>query len=658
MTISQSGYARFGCGRAYWVLGLVAMGLMAGACGGAGKKKANHVVVMTGEEESDIKPDPPAPPIRLNQVGYLPGLPKIAVIGTAETKPLDWSLVDAQGKVLATGKTVPTGVDRDSGDALQRIDFSSFTGTGKGLVLKVGKDSSAPFDVRPDIYKQLKLDAMWYFYHSRSGIAIELPYAGEQKWVRPAAHVSDKSVPCAKDSGCVEPGAPKPTNPEPGCTYSLNVMKGWYDAGDHGKYVVNGGIAAFTLLSAYERMQSFGKSSLPDFADGKLRIPEKDNKVPDILDEARWEVEFLLGMQVPEGQPLAGMAHHKMHDTKWSGLGYIPPAEATKDNPRILRPPSTAATLNLAAVAAQAARIYKPFDAEFSKRCLAAAERAWKAALANPSRFAPRCDTVGGGPYDDKRVTDEFYWAAVELFVTTGRAEFRDYLKASPFHNHIPDGSGDDGKGVMTPMTWQSVSGLGTMTLALVNNGLPKADIEAARKEITRHADAYLASEAKSGYLTPLFADETAVPSEMDRYPWGSNSFVINDAISMALAWDFTKDKKYLAGAAEAMNVLLGRNAMGRSYVTGYGSNPTRNPHHRFWAHQEFADYPDAPPGILSGGPNSRPDDPSAAAAKLDGCKPMKCYVDHINSWSTNEITINWNAPLVWMATFLDEVGH
>lgn len=608
-------------------------------CGGT-KKAPNApkagaepgAVVLTGEESS-VQQDPPAQKIRLNQAGYLPSLPKIASLGSDAKDPQDWSLLDAQGKVLAQGKTRPLGVDVDSGDSLHQIDFSAFHGTGKGLKLKVGADESYPFDVRADVFKQLKYDAIWFFYHQRSGVPIALPYAGEKKWERPAAHVSDKQVACAKDAGC---------------TYSLDVSGGWYDAGDHGKYVVNGGISAWTLLALYERMNAYGKASIPEFADGKLRIPENSNKVSDLLDEARFEVEFLLKMQVPEGQPLAGMAHHKMHDSKWSGIGQIPPAEAKADNPRILRPPSTAATLNLAAVAAQAARIYKTVDAAFAKKCLEAAERAWKAAKSNPEKLAYAKDTIGGGPYDDKRLGDEFYWAAAELFITTGKPEYKQEMLSSPFHNKIPDGSGEDGKGTESPLTWQAVSAAGTISLALAPNGLPQAEIAAAKKEIQRHADKYLAMEAKSGYRVPLLADKSG-------YPWGSNSFVVNNALAMTLAFDFTKDQKYLVGALDALNYLLGNNAMGRSYITGWGSFASKNPHHRFWAHQELDIYPEPPPGIVVGGPNSGLQDPIAEEAKLDGCKPMKCYIDHIGSWSLNEITINWNAPLVWLAAFVDE---
>ena len=141
-------------------------------------------------------------------------------------------------------------------------------------------------------------------------------------------------------------------------------------------------------------------------------------------------------------------------------------------------------------------------------------------------------------------------------------------------------------------------------------------------------------------------------------FPWGSNSFVLNNLIVFALAYDFTHDARYLDGAVDGMDYILGRNPMAKSYVSGYGENPLQNPHHRFWAHQANAAFPTVPPGAVSGGPNSGLQDPYVKAAGLKGCAPEKCYLDNIEAWSTNEIAINWNAPLAWVAAYLDEKGR
>lgn len=579
---------------------------------------------------------PPPPPkvevpgVRVNQVGYVPALPKVASVVSTSTTPLAWKLVDAAGAELATGKTNVVGLDADSGDTVHVIDFSTFKKPANGVKLVVTTgDATAPgelnsdvFDVRDDLYKELKYDAFRYFYHNRSGMAVEMPYAKDAQWARPAGHPKDVAA-CGKGTGC---------------DYELDVTGGWYDAGDHGKYVVNGGISVWTLMNYFERTKhAHGDQN----AFGKVAglLPESDNAIPDVLDEARWELEFLLRMQVPEGKPLAGMVHHKMHDQEWTALG-LPPHE--DHTPRHLRPPSTAATLNVAATAAQAARIWKPLDAAFAARCLTAAEKAWAAAVANPAVYAKPEDTVGGGPYDDTDVSDEFYWAAAELFITTGKPEFKKYLEESK-HN-----ASTEAAKMGTPMTWQRTDMLGTISLAVVPSKLGNTKYRQAVESVAKE---YVATIDGQGYRVPLKAGS-------DGYPWGSNSYVINNALVSALAYDFTKKPEFLRTVVFGLDYLLGRNALGQSYITGYGERGLQNPHHRFWAKQANAKFPSAAPGALSGGPNSALQDPYAKAAGLPGCKPQKCFIDNIESWSTNEITINWNSPLFWVSAWLDEVAE
>ena len=268
------------------------------------------------------------PKLAVNQVGYFPHGSKIAAYSNTSPTPLRWELLDA-GQAVATGNTHPHGMDAAAGESVHIIDFSSYVKQGQGLSLRVGSDVSPPFDIGTELYHRLKYDALHYYYHNRSGIELKMPYVEDKKWERPAGHLtSDRSVACA---------------PEAGCNYKLDVSGGWYDAGDHGKYVVNAGVTVWTLLNLYERTRFLG-TSLSDFADGKCNIPENRNRVSDLLDEVRWELEWELKMQVPDGQPRAGMVHHKIHDRSWTALG-IRPDEAEKKMIRFLRPVSTAATL-------------------------------------------------------------------------------------------------------------------------------------------------------------------------------------------------------------------------------------------------------------------------------------------------------------------------
>jgi endoglucanase len=572
-----------------------------------------------------------APGVRVNQVGYLPEGPKWATVRAESATPLAFELRDEAGKVLLSGSTVPRGLDAASGDRVHLLDFSAYQGTGSKLSLKAGDASSFPFDVRANLYEKMKFDALKYFYHNRSGVEIVEPYVDDRTWTRPAGHLSDRSVPC---------WLPKD------CSYELDVSGGWYDAGDHGKYVVNGGISAWTLLALHERSRFLGRGQ-DAFGDRALRIPESGNGVPDLLDEARFEVEFLLKMQVPEGQQLAGMVHHKMHDGGWSSLPTEPPSYSTV---RAIHPPSTAATLNLAAVAAQAARIWKSIDPAFSARCLAAAKRAYAAALQNPKRFAPERDNQGGGPYSDNRVDDEFFWAAAELYLTTEDPALLETLKSSPFWQSFPTHHEDDADDVTGSMTWKSTEALGWISLAVVPSKLPDDERTRLRKGIAAAGDAYLGVIDKEGHRQPLAVGKSG------KYPWGSNSFVLNNAVVLSLAYDFTKDRRYADGVVESMDYLFGRNPLSQSYVSGYGSVPLEHPHHRFWAASLSSKYPPPPPGAISGGPNSSLQDPQTRKSGLSrGLPPQKCFVDHIQAWSVNEVAINWNAPFAWVLAFLDE---
>jgi endoglucanase len=396
---------------------------------------------------------------------------------------------------------------------------------------------------------------------------------------------------------------------------------------------VNGAFSAWMLLNEYERASHLGASAA-EFADGTMNIPERANGVPDLLDEAKWEIAFLLEMQVPEGRPLAGMVHHKVHDKRWTP---IPTAPDKDPEPRFLHAPSTGATLGLAAVAAQCARVYKPFDPAFAGQCLAAAERAWASAKRQPDRLASSSDNVGGGSYDDSDLSDEFYWAASELFVTTGKPAYHEAMTGSPHHMEIPAASGQ-------AFGWQSTQALGTISLSFVPSAAAASEVTAARKSLVSAADVLASTQQGQGYRIPLSV-----------YYWGSNSVVLDNAVVLALAYDFTKDPKYLSGVVDAMDYVLGRNTHATSMVTGYGRRAAEHPHHRFWAHQADPRFPPPPPGCLVGGPNAEVQDPAARAAGLLGRPPAKCWLDNIESYSTNEVAINWNAALAWVSAFLDD---
>ncbi len=590
-------------------------------------------------------PPPPyepetGPRVRVNQLGYATHGPKRATVVTEATAALPWTLRHGS-TVVATGTSTPAGVDASSGLNVHVVDFSSVTAAGDGYTLEADGETSFPFALSADPYEKLRVDSLSFFYPMRSGTAIDGDVAGAE-YARPAGHVGvapnqgDTAVTCLP-AGTLTVGG---TDLYDGytCDYTLDVSGGWYDAGDHGKYVVNGGISVAQLLGTYERSLHALTADDGALADGTLRVPESDNGVPDVLDEARWELEWMLKMQVPTGEEYAGMVHHKVTDVAWTGIPLLP---SNDPQPRYLHRPSTAATLNMAAVAAQGARLFADYDADFAAQLLDAAETAYAAAVATPDLYAPNTNThpnPGGGPYDDNQVGDEFYWAASELYLTTGGSDYLADVLASPYHL-----GGAKEAFPATGFDWGAVAAVARIDLATVPSLVPGR--QAIRQSVVDAAR----DMAELGATHPFGVPYTGVNG---RYEWGSNGKILNNIALIGAGFDISGDPALEAAALEGMDYVLGRNALNMSYVTGYGTQFAQNMHSRWFAHQANADLPHPPVGTVSGGPNSDVPDP-VSGPLLQGCAAQFCYVDDIGAWGVNELTINWNSALAYAASFL-----
>ena len=328
--------------------------------------------------------------ILVNQVGYVKGMDKKAtlVVKKNDNTPKTFTIVNAKtGKTVYTGKSTPKGADSDSGDYVHILDFSKFDTVGVdtssdssdngAYYIKCDGKQSYKFNISEKtstgtnkLYKGMLNDALNYFYQNRSGIDIESKYitSGDKTALAHTAghnpdiaYIQNKWVKSYKGDGSdIEKS-----------NGTLDTTGGWYDAGDHGKYVVNGGISVWTLQNMYERAKIVDKDT-SKFDDGTMSIPENNNGNPDILDEARYEMEFILKMQRSDG-----MVYHKIHDYKWTGLAVKPEDDTLT---RIVKPVSTCATLNLAATGAQSYRLWKEYDSTYANKCLEAAKKAYKAA--------------------------------------------------------------------------------------------------------------------------------------------------------------------------------------------------------------------------------------------------------------------------------------
>ena len=549
--------------------------------------------------------------IKVDQVGYLPARAKLAFITDPAATGSFAVSRSADGSQVLTGRLGPPTADPDTGDTVRVADFTALTQTGSFYLDVAGVGASHEFDVAPEVYAKLFYLSARAFYGQRCGTAVDLAptYPGYR---HPACHV---------------PGTPNPDalmHASSGAKGSVEATGGWHDAGDYGKYVVNSGITTGELLWTYEV-----------FADRvaavRLDIPESGNAVPDLLDEARWNLGWMLKMQDQDGGVWPKLTSERFG-------GFVMP-EVDDGGPRYVigtgAAPykSSCATGDFAAVMAIAARIFRPFDADFSGAALAASERAWRWLSSNPNVVFKNCCGVQTGEYGDSNCSDERLWAAAELFRTTGRAEYGGAFTA----NYA---SARAGLVAATTPSWQDV---GTLALLTYYFSAQPATDEAVRAQI--RADTLAAADA---IVARTGANPYHVSLRPNDYVWGSNGVVANYGVLLLLVNVMKPTPAYLDAAADDLHYLLGRNSFGLSWVTQAGRRPFHNPHHR----PSGADAnPEPWPGLLSGGPNRYGGDPVIEA--MPATPPARRYADDQRSYASNEIAINWNAPLVFLVAGL-----
>ena len=540
--------------------------------------------------------------IRINQVGYATDQIKIAI---SLNKGDSASLIDsATSQVVwkeALGKGMPWSDAKDTGYV---IDFGTFRTPGT-YRLQVGKEISRPVHITATPFLELSRASIKAFWYNRSSYALASPWAGS--WVRAAGH-PDTAV-------RVHASAATTLRPE---NTIISSPGGWYDAGDYGKYIVNSGISTWTLLHLYE--------STPAFFDTlSLNVPSHSGPTSDLLDEILWNLRWMLSMQ----DPADGGVYHKLTTAQFSAFVMPNKDVAT----RYVVQKSTAATLDLAAVSAYAARLFKdiPELASLSDSCRTAALSAWNWARANPNSIYDQSTMnkhfmplIGTGDYGDNDVSDEFQWAAAELFLTTQADSFAVAGSLTKPPSALPWPS------------WQDVSVLAWLDL-LSNKNLLSGSLSGLGTKL----DNSLLTTAKSlrndrssnGYRIP-----------MGGFWWGSNSVFANNGLLLWKAWQISNDTSYRNASLETLDYLLGRNATGYCFVTGFGSRSPKHIHHR----PSAADGVVAPdPGFLVGGPNSGQEDSCVGYPSKLG---PKSYLDDQDCYSVNEVAINWNAPLAYLA--------
>ncbi len=538
--------------------------------------------------------------VLVDQIGYRPNGSKIVRSTTAADS---FEVIDnSSGSPCFAGALIP-GVANDpaTGLTLWSGDFSGVTAPGTYTIrLRTGALSPA-FRIADTVFRPLARAALKAFYLQRCGMTLSMANAGF--FMHQACHLSDAAFhPTAESSGVVI------------------ATGGWHDAGDFGKYVVNAGVTVGTLLLAYEMFPQF-------FAGDDVGIPESGNGVPDLLDETRYELAWILRMQSSGGGFFTKLTHLQFE-------GFVMPDADT--GTRYIYQISSTATGDAVAMLARAARIYRAFDTTFAATCLSAARKGWTYLQAHPSivpdgGFRNPTDT-GTGEYGDGDDRDERLWAASELYATTGENAYRDY-----YYLHFSD------RGLFEAApSWPNVTALAHATyLTAPIGGQDPAIAQSLRNSLQAFCQEQVARHAASGLGVTL------VPGE---FVWGSNSCALNNAVILILGGEVFGTSAYRRVAADQLHYVLGVNLFGGSYVTGTGTRNPRYPHHRPSACDRVAD---PVPGLLVGGPNQYLNDPVLAAKFTPQTPPAACYADDQGSYASNEVAINWNAPLVFVAGYL-----
>lgn len=483
--------------------------------------------------------------------------------------------------------------DQSTGDSTSLIEFSAFKEPGRYYIRdkEFPNIKSTPFTIGTNLYKSAALTAIQSYYYNRCGTAVD----NGEPWSHPVCHLQDAVF-------YSDPSARR------------DVSGGWHDAGDYNKFSVNTSFSVALLLKLYENDSKY-------FKDSQLDIPESDNGIPDILDEAQWALVWLLKMQNDEGG-----VYHKVSQKKWIGE-FLPQNDPAT---RYIFGVSSASTAAFAAVTALAARIYEPYERDFSQRLTNASLLAWKY-LEDHTDIQPaggfkNPPDVRGGEYGDGSDHDERSWAAIELYRLTGDHKFLDY-----FITHYSDLDVFD----MPPLSWKNVHSFAICTF--LETKIPEA-YQTQKLLVLRQLVAYgaglLNTHQMNNYFTLL---------EKDEYYWGSASVTLGYSYVLLELYHQTGGGRYKQAVLDQLHYVLGRNPFGKSLVTGVGTVSVEHPYHQF---SMKLDYDKPVPGMLVGGANNH--------LFLNGDEisphPGKNYEDNSKNYLVNEVAINYTAIFAYIA--------
>lgn len=577
--------------------------------------------------------------IVIDQFGYLPEEVKIAVIrdpitgsDAAEsfTPGNNYAVVNLAGQQVYKGSPRVWGggsEDASSGDKAWWFDFSTVKTPGDYYILDVANNvKSYTFQINKSIYNNVLKQAVRTFFYQRAGFAKDATYAGEA-WADAASHLQDSKARAYNDMG--------------NAATEKDVSGGWYDAGDYNKYTNWTSSYVVQMMLAYlEKPEAWGDD---------YNLPESGNKIPDLLDEAKWGIDHLLRMQQKNGSVLSiASLSHASPPSKATGTTYYGAI-------------NTSSAHSVAGAFALASTVYRKLGMTvYADTLLKRAKAAWNWSGANPNVVWNNNDPnfgskgIGAGQQEQSDYDRKIgrIKAAIFLFAATGEATYRSYVDANFRTAHL--------------LEWTSAYPFeGEAQDALLYYTTLTTATSATKKAIL---NAYASGMEGEHNLGAYVSETDPYRAHLKDYTWGSNNIksiqgtMFHNMISYGV--DPTQEEDARNAALGYLHYIHGVNPLSFVYLSNMYAHGAENGVNEFY-HSWFTDksakwdrvgtstYGPAP-GFLVGGANPAYDwadcclGDCASLCKGESITPpkgqpkQKSYKDFntnwpINSWSVTE---------------------
>jgi endoglucanase len=571
----------------------------------SGNISVDNIAFYTQAEATQFTdPNVIVPQPKINQLGYLPGAKKYFTVVTNTASAGDtYRIFDSSGNTAVTG-TIPGAPfdDRPStGEGLFQVDFSGLSAPGTYHVAINGKESY-PFNVAANVYDQLFRDSLRCFYLIRCGLAINDPVTGLN---RNACHTAPDTI--------------------RGSTLTRDMSGGWHNAGDFGKWANEESISCAYMMWLYELKpaNTFGLNN---------NIKESGNGVSDLLNEAKWGLDWMMKLQNPDGS-----VYHKS-DTEpnfcWGTKPDLDPFTRYVSYQAMSQPqdPSSLDAADFTAAMAQASRVFAGVLPAYANQCATAALLSWNWLKNN--RGIGQTDPY----YTDAITWQEEEWAMAEIY----------RLTADPTVETLFDA--DTNTHSLDPTSWSTPEFFGYFSL-LKDANTPASLRSKITTRITSLCDSLVSAANNSGYGVARGATE---------YYWESNEDVLHKSGDLLLGYEVTGNQAYKDTALNQLGYILGNNSLNESFVTKEGTNYASHPYN--WV---YYDYNILMPGWASGGPNGYATGAGSDAPLINlinlGTPPAKCWLDLAasnGSYASNEGETSENAALMFLTGYFYSVVY